>query len=71
LALLLIRSHWLLLVGQVFLYLVMHIVSVKFCASSHGYTVEAFECVFGIGSFIVFSLIDLILIIVRWNFYCY
>jgi len=33
------------LVGQVFLYLAMHIVSVKFCASSRGCTLEAFECV--------------------------
>jgi len=33
------------LIGQVSLYLAMHVVSVKFCASSRGYTLEAFECV--------------------------
>ena len=39
----LFRSHQLSLVGQVSLYLAMHLVSVKFCASSLGYTLEASE----------------------------
>jgi len=33
------------LVGQVSLYLATHLVSVKFCASNRGYTLEACECV--------------------------
>ena len=44
------------------------LVSVKFCASSRGYTLEAFECVWH-QVVILFSLIGFVLVVVMWNFY--
>ena len=45
----------------------VYLVLVKFCASSRGFTLEAFECVRH--WVVIFCLIDFVLMIIRWNFY--